>query len=134
MNEKHILKIAEEQKLKEAQVNAVAALLAEDATVPFIARYRKEATGSLDEVAITEIRDRLTRLQEMDDRRKTILKSLEQHGHLTDDLKERVEAAETLAALEDIYLPYKPKRRTKATIAKEKGLEPLADIIFEQKG
>ncbi|MGD9233372.1 MAG: Tex family protein, partial [Desulfobacterales bacterium] len=101
---------------------------------PFIARYRKEATGSLDEVAITSIRDRLNQLKELDNRRETILKSLEKHGHLTDELKEAVFAAETMAILEDIYLPYRPKRRTKATIAMEKGLEPLAKSIFKQTG
>ncbi|MGD9211814.1 MAG: Tex family protein, partial [Desulfobacteraceae bacterium] len=98
------------------------------------ARYRKEATDSLDEVAISFIRDRLSQLEEMDQRRDTILNSLEQHGHLTDELKEKVMAAETLAALEDIYLPYRPKRRTRATIAKERGLEPLADTLFAQTG
>ncbi|MGD9189298.1 MAG: Tex family protein, partial [Desulfobacteraceae bacterium] len=104
------------------------------ATVPFIARYRKEATGSLDETQITAIRDRLTQLAELDARRQTVLNSLEKHGHLTDELKDRVMAADTLAVLEDIYLPYRPKRRTKGTIAKERGLEPLAQLIFEQTG
>ncbi|MCP4347269.1 MAG: RNA-binding transcriptional accessory protein [Desulfobacterales bacterium] len=134
MSETHILKIADELNIKQSQVQAVALLLEEGATVPFIARYRKEATDSLDEVAITAIRDRLIQLRELDARKETVLKSLEQHGHLTDELKEKVLAAETLAVLEDIYLPYKPKRRTKATIAKEKGLEPLALLIFEQAG
>ncbi len=134
LNETYILKIAEEQTIGKTQVNAVAELLQDGATIPFIARYRKEVTGSLDEVAITDIRDRLIQLHELDQRKDTILKSLEQHGHLTDELQEKVLAAETLAVLEDIYLPYRPKRRTKATIAKEKGLEPLADLIFEQKG
>lgn len=132
MNISHIEKISSELQLKDFQVKAVALLLEEGATVPFIARYRKEATGSLDEVAITTIRDRLKQLEELDARKETVLKSLEQHGHLTDELKEKVFAAETLAVLEDIYLPYKPKRRTRATIAKEKGLEPLAQLIFEQ--
>jgi uncharacterized protein len=109
-------------------------LLEDGATVPFIARYRKEATGSLDEVAVSAIRDRLTQLQELDSRRETILNSLEQHGHLTDDLKDQVLAAETMTQLEDIYLPYRPKRRTKATIAREKGLEPLALAILAQEG
>ncbi|MCP4106153.1 MAG: RNA-binding transcriptional accessory protein [Desulfobacteraceae bacterium] len=134
MSETHILKIADELNIKQSQVQAVALLLEEGATIPFIARYRKEATDSLDEVAITAIRDRLIQLRELDARKETVLKSLEQHGHLTDELKEKVLAAETLAVLEDIYLPYKPKRRTKATIAKEKGLEPLALLIFEQTG
>jgi len=126
--------IAQEQNMNEHQVQAVAALLAEGATVPFIARYRKEATGSLDEVAVTAIRDRLSQLRELQERKGAILKSLEKHGHLTDDLQERVLAAESMAVLEDIYLPYRPKRRTRAVKAKEKGLEPLATMILEQKG
>ena len=134
MNENHIHKIAEENRLTIPQVRAVSGLLEEGATIPFIARYRKETTGSLDEVIVTIIRDRLGQLKELDDRREAVLKSLEKHGHLTDELQEKVECAETLTALEDIYLPYRPKRRTKATIAKEKGLEPLAEAIFEQKG
>jgi uncharacterized protein len=134
MEKKNILKIATELKLKKNQVDAVALLLEQEATIPFIARYRKEVTGSLDEVVITSIRDMLHRLKELDARREFILKSLDQHGHLTDELKEEVTAAETMTALEDIYLPYKPKRRTRATIAREKGLEPLAELIFAQNG
>jgi len=134
MNEAHISTIAQELSLNEPQVQATALLLDEGATIPFIARYRKEATDSLDEVAVTAIRDRLHQLKELDERREAILKSLEQHGHLTDELREKVLTAETLAVLEDIYLPYKPKRRTRASIAKEKGLEPLAQLIFEQNG
>ncbi len=133
-NNTFVTKIAGETNLGEAQVAAVAALLAEGATIPFIARYRKEATGSLDEVAVTAIRDRLNQLKELSERREAILSSLEKHGHLTDELKEKVMAAETMAVLEDIYLPYKPKRRTKGVIAREKGLEPLAMQIFEQSG
>ncbi|MBW2409081.1 MAG: RNA-binding transcriptional accessory protein, partial [Deltaproteobacteria bacterium] len=113
-------------------VQACIDLLKQDATIPFIARYRKEATGSLDEVAITAIRDRLNQLEELNARREAILKSLETHGHLTDELKQSVVSAASMAALEDIYLPYRPKRRTKATIAREKGLEPLALGIMEQ--
>ncbi|MBI1911453.1 MAG: RNA-binding transcriptional accessory protein [Deltaproteobacteria bacterium] len=127
-------KIAGELNLTAAQVKATAALLDEGSTVPFIARYRKEATGSLDEVLITAIRDRLTQLKELEKRREAIIKSLEEMGKLTDELKEKVFAAETMSALEDVYLPYRPKRRTKATIAREKGLEPLAQKIFEQAG
>ena len=132
MEEKHILKIADELNITAKQVGAVAGLLAENATVPFIARYRKEATGSLDEVAITNIRDRLEQLAELDKRREAILESLEKQGHLTAELKDKVMAAETMTVLEDIYLPFRPKRRTRATMAKEKGLEPLAKILFEQ--
>ena len=108
------------------------ALLDEDGTVPFIARYRKEHTGSLDEVAITTIRDRISQLKELDKRRAAILKSLDERELLTDELKEQVLAADTLAQIEDVYLPYRPKRRTRATAAREKGLEPLAQSIFEQ--
>jgi uncharacterized protein len=133
MDAKYCLKIAEELKITANQVAAVAGLLAESATVPFIARYRKEATGSLDEVAITAIRDRLEQLAELDKRREAILESLEKQGVLTDELKAKVMAAETMTVLEDIYLPYRPKRRTRATIAKEKGLEPLATLLLEQE-
>jgi len=132
MEEKHILKIADELNITAKQVGAVALLLAENATVPFIARYRKEATGSLDEVVITNIRDRLEQLAELDKRREAILESLEKQGNLTAELKDKVMAAETMAVLEDIYLPFRPKRRTRATMAKEKGLEPLAKMLFEQ--
>lgn len=132
MTASHIEKISTELLLKNTQVGAVETLLEDGATVPFIARYRKEATGSLDEVFIRTIRDRLQQLKELDQRKESILKSLEENGHLTDELKENVQAAQTLAILEDIYLPYRPKRRTRATIAREKGLEPLACLIFEQ--
>ena len=132
MNETHILKIAQELSLTTKQVQATADLLNEEGTVPFIARYRKEATGSLDEVAITAVRDRLNQLMELDKRREAILKSLEERGQLTDELKEKILSAETIVVLEDIYLPYRPKRRTRATIAKEKGLEPLAQSLFTQ--
>jgi uncharacterized protein len=133
MNEAHIPKIAEELGFTPKQVQATADLLSEGATVPFIARYRKEVTGSLDEVAITTVRDRLNQLMELDKRREAILKSLEERGQLTDELKEKIVSAETLAVLEDIYLPYRPKRRTRATIAKERGLEPLAHRLFAQE-
>ncbi|NLE29735.1 MAG: RNA-binding transcriptional accessory protein [Phycisphaerae bacterium] len=133
MNEKHIIKIAIELSINPHQVMAVATLLEEGGTVPFISRYRKEATGSLDEVAITAIRDRLDQLKELDARREAILKSLEERNLLTDELKTAIDAAETMSVLEDIYLPFRPKRRTRATIAKEKGLEPLADLLFAQE-
>jgi protein Tex len=129
----HIAKITGELGLTEKQVSATAALLEEGATVPFIARYRKEATGTLDEVEITAIRDRLLQLAELDKRRVAILKSLEERGQLTEQLKDDILAAESMTSLEDIYLPYRPKRRTKATIAREKGLEPLAVRIFSQE-
>ena len=123
MNETHILKIAGELKVQPRQVTATAKLFAEGATVPFIARYRKEATGSLDEVAITIIRERLLSLAELDQRREAILKSLTERNLLTDELNSTIARAETLTALEDIFQPYRPKRRTRATIAKELGLE-----------
>lgn len=132
MNEAHITKIAAELNITYKQVRATALLLTEGATIPFIARYRKEATGSLDEVAIGAIRDRLNKLIELDKRREAILKALGERGQLTDELKGKIAMAESITVLEDIYLPYRPKRRTRATIAKEKGLEPLAQSIFAQ--
>jgi protein Tex len=129
MNELYFGKIAAELKLQPRQVAATARLFAEGATVPFIARYRKEATGSLDEVAITTIRERLINLAELDQRREAILKSLQERNLLTDALKGAIAKAETLTALEDLYQPYRPKRRTRAMIAKEKGLEPLAVLL-----
>jgi len=133
MTSGHIQLIAQELSITEKQVLACAALLDEGATVPFISRYRKEATGSLDEVAVTAIRDRLAQLRELDKRREAILKSLEETGKLTDELKEKVLAAPNMTVLEDIYLPFRPKRRTKAMIAREKGLEPLAQRLFSQE-
>jgi len=128
----YALKISQELSIRSRQTEAVLELLDAGGTVPFIARYRKEATGSLDETQITAIRDRLVQLQELDKRRKTILETIEKSGKLTDELKEKILAAETMAVLEDLYLPYKPKRRTRATIAREKGLEGLAEAIFAQ--
>ena len=130
----HISTIADELTLPSAGVRTTVNLLRQGDTIPFIARYRKEATGSLDEVAITAIRDRLKQLEELDARKATVLKSLETHGHLTEELKQNVLSAANLALLEDIYLPYRPKRRTKATIARQKGLEPLALKLLEQTG
>ena len=132
MIEKHLLKITQELNLQPRQVAATAVLLEEGATVPFIARYRKEATGMLDEVAITTIRDRLEQLEELDKRREAILGSLTERKLLTDELKAKVEKAETLSTLEDIYLPFRPKKRTRATVAKERGLEPLAEQLWAQ--
>ena len=133
MDERHVLKIAAELGLAARQVQATAVLIAEDASVPFIARYRKEVTGSLDEVQITAVRDRLEQLAELDKRREAILKSLEERKLLSDDLKEKILAAEAMSVLEDIYLPFRPKRRTRATVARERGLEPLAQILFSQE-
>ncbi|MFA5010809.1 MAG: Tex family protein [Ignavibacteria bacterium] len=132
MDLKHAPKIAQELNLKLHQVENTAKLLMEDATIPFISRYRKELTGSLDEVEVTAIRDRLHQLEDLDKRREAILKSLAERELLTEELQGKIDAAETMTELEDIYLPYKPKKRTRATVAKEKGLEPLALMIFEQ--
>ncbi|MHB8829358.1 MAG: Tex family protein [Syntrophales bacterium] len=132
VSEKHYPKVAAELKIQQSQVAATAKLLAEGATVPFIARYRKEATGTLDEVQIAEIRDRLEQLAELEKRREAILKSLAERELLTDELAGRIADAEALSALEDIYLPFRPKRRTRAMVAREKGLAPLAELIFAQ--
>ncbi len=133
MNEDHLIQLAKELSIPVMQIAATAKLLEDGATVPFIARYRKEATGTLDEVAITAIRDGLERLKALDDRRESIKKSLSERNLLTDELSAAIAAAETLAKLEDIYQPFKPKRRTRATVAREKGLESLAAFIFENQ-
>ena len=133
MDERHVAKIAAELGLAAGQVQATAGLIAEGGTIPFIARYRKEITGSLDEVQITAIRDRLEQLVELDKRREAILKSLQERDLLSEELQEKIQAAETLSVLEDIYLPFRPKRRTRATVARERGLEPLAQILFAQE-
>lgn len=133
MQQDHIKKISEELNILPRQVVATIELLDEGATVPFISRYRKELTGSLDEVAIAAIRDRVNQLRDLDKRKDAILKSLKEQEKLTPELEQKVLKAETMAILEDIYLPYKPKRRTKATVAREKGLEPLAKAVFEQE-
>ncbi|GFM33363.1 Tex family protein [Desulfovibrio subterraneus] len=125
-------RIAKELSLSAAKVEAVIALLDDSATIPFIARYRKEVTGGMDEVAIAAIRDRNEQLGELEKRRSAITQSLEERELLTPELRKAVDGAETLAALEDIYLPYRPKRRTRAQIARERGLEPLADILWKQ--
>ena len=127
------IKIAQELKLTVDAVRNTIDLLNEGATIPFIARYRKEATGSLDEVAVTQIRDRLKQLTELEARREYILQSIGEQGKLTDELRKKIEAAEALCVLEDLYLPYKPKRKTRASVAREKGLEPLAERIYAQE-
>src|SRR5688572_15581046 len=132
-NPDHVLRLAQELNVKVFQVAATAQLLAEGATVPFIARYRKEVTGELDEVQVLAIRDRLEQLQAIDERRASILASLKERNLLTPELEKAINAADALTVLEDIYLPFRPKKRTRATIAKEKGLEPLADLLFAQE-
>lgn len=124
--------VSTDLKIGPRQVAAVAKLFAEGATVPFIARYRKEAHGNLDEVQILNIQEKLTYYNTLESRRQTILKSIDEQDKLTDDLREKIEKTTSKTELEDLYLPYKPKRRTRATIAKEKGLEPLAELIREQ--
>ncbi|WP_437283151.1 Tex family protein [Sorangium sp. So ce375] len=126
--------LAEELSLPRQGVSAVAKLLAEGATVPFIARYRKEATGGLDEVQIRAIEERRAYLIELEERRATVVTEIQKQGKLTDTLASKIRACRTKAELEDLYLPYKPKRRTRAIIAKERGLEPLADRMWSQPG
>ncbi|MDB5155842.1 MAG: RNA-binding transcriptional accessory protein [Mucilaginibacter sp.] len=128
----HYKKLAAEFSIAEKQVIATVSLLDEGATVPFISRYRKEMTGSLDEVQVAGIRDRIQQLRELDKRREAILNSLTDMGKLTPELEAKIKAAETMVLLEDIYLPYRPKRKTRASIAREKGLQPLADLLFAQ--
>jgi uncharacterized protein len=128
----HYIKIAQELSISSKQVNTTVDLLDEGATVPFISRYRKELTGSLDEVQVAAIRDRVQQLRELDKRREAILKSLTELGKLTPELEKQVNDAETMVALEDIYLPYRPKRKTRASMAREKGLQPLADLLMAQ--
>jgi len=131
-NPDHVLAVAAELNLKIHSVAATAGLLKEGATVPFIARYRKEVTGELDEVQIMAIRDRLEQMAQLDERRAAILASLKERYLLTPELEKAVNAATNLTALEDIYLPYRPKKRTRATIAREKGLAPLAELLWAQ--
>ena len=128
--EKILLQIAAELKVRPAQVNAAVQLLDGGATVPFIARYRKEATDGLDDTQLRELEARLGYLRELEERREAVLKSIEEQGKLTAELRAAIEAAPTKQELEDLYLPYKPKRRTKGMIAREAGLEPLADKLF----
>ena len=131
-SQSQIKNVALQLSLGERDVSAVVQLLDSGATVPFIARYRKEATGNQDEVAIARIRDLIIRLRQVDERRQAIISSLGKRDLLTEDLLEKLLAAESLARLEDIYLPFRPKRKTRASAARERGLEPLARMIFDQ--
>ncbi|HYX06856.1 MAG TPA: Tex family protein [Bacteroidales bacterium] len=133
MLEDHIGLITHELNIKQIQVANTIKLLNEGATIPFISRYRKEVTGSLDETIITAIHERFEKLKDLDKRREAILKSIDEQGQLTPFLQEQIESATSMNDLEDLYLPYKPKRKTRASIAKEKGLEPLARIVMQQK-
>ena len=132
MSSDHISSVARELSVAAAQVRATVDLLGEGASVPFIARYRKEATGSLDEVAITAIRDRMAQLDALDQRRQAMLGSLEDRGLLSPELRRSLDGAETLSALEDLYQPFRPKRRTRASAARDRGLEPLAELLLRQ--
>src|SRR3954464_14812237 len=114
-------------------MTAVMALLDESATVPFIARYRKEVSGNLDEVQIRDIQEKLEYFRELQDRKETVLESIDSQGKLTPELKARIEAALEKTELEELYLPYKPKRRPKASVAREKGPEPLAQFLWDQQ-
>lgn len=132
MEDKHVGIIAKELNISEKQVKSTLMLFSQGATIPFVARYRKEATGGLDEIQLMAIRDRKEKLEEIDKRRESILATLEENDHLTDELKSQLKAAQSLAELEDIYLPYRPKRKTRASMARERGLEPLAKILMAQ--
>ena len=126
-------KIAEELNIRTGQVEAAVKLIDEGCTIPFIARYRKEATGALSDEVLRNLYDRLVYLRNLEDKKNTVLTSIEEQGKLTEELKAQILAAETQVAVDDLYRPYRPKRRTRATIAKEKGLEPLANLILLQK-
>ncbi|HEX5805099.1 MAG TPA: Tex-like N-terminal domain-containing protein, partial [Macromonas sp.] len=128
--QKIITQIAQELSVQPRQVEAAVNLLDGGATVPFVARYRKEATGGLDDIQLRELDTRLSYLRELEERRAAVLKSIEEQGKLSPELRAAIEAAPTKQELEDLYLPYKPKRRTKGQIARENGLEPLADRLF----
>ena len=128
-----IATLTSEFGLQKWQVENTVNLIDEGNTIPFIARYRKEAHGSLDDQVLRELNDRLTYLRNLDKRREEILNSIEEQGKLTDELKAKIDAATVLAELEDLYRPYKQKRRTRAMMAKEKGLEPLAMYLWERK-
>ncbi|MDR3094972.1 MAG: RNA-binding transcriptional accessory protein [Bacteroidales bacterium] len=132
MKEQHIVTICEELALQAQQVRNTLELLADGATIPFVSRYRKEATGSLDEVQIAAVKARYDRLLEIDKRRESILHSIEEQGKLTGELKHQIETAKSLSELEDLYLPFKPKRKTRASVARERGLEPLAQQLLKQ--
>lgn len=127
-----ILKISEELGIRKNQTEAAVKLIDEGNTIPFIARYRKEVTGSLNDEVLRNLYERLTYLRNLEERKETVLGSIEEQGKLTEELQKQILAAETMVAVEDLYRPYKPKRRTRATIAKEKGLEPLANVIALQ--
>ena len=125
--------LAEELQIGRHQAEAAVKLIDEGNTIPFIARYRKEATGALNDEVLRNLYERLTYLRNLEERKETVLAGIEEQGKLTEELKSQILEAGTLVVVEDLYRPYRPKRRTRATIAKEKGLEPLAAVIILQK-
>lgn len=130
-----IIKILQEELgLKKQQVENTIGLIEEGKTIPFIARYRKELTGGLSDEVLRDFHERLVYLQNLQARKEQVIRLIEEQGKLTEELKSQIEKATTATEVEDLYMPYKTKKRTRATIAKEKGLEPLADTIWEQKG
>src|SRR5450759_3648060 len=130
---RNILLVAKKLGLHDWQVENTIRLMDGGATIPFISRYRKEMTGSLDEVQLMHIKDEYDRLKDLDARKEAVIKSIEEQEKMTPELRKRIDATLTMAELEDIYLPYRPKRRTRATIAREKGLEPLAVLVMDQQ-
>ena len=126
-------KLTEELDVKRWQIDAAVQLIDEGNTIPFISRYRKEATGELNDEQLRKLYERLVYLRNLEEKKEQVISSIEEQGKLTEELKKQILAAETLVAVEDLYRPYRPKRRTRATIAKEKGLEPLAALITLQK-
>ncbi|MDE6740270.1 MAG: RNA-binding transcriptional accessory protein, partial [Lachnospiraceae bacterium] len=128
-----ILKLKEELNVEKWQVEAAVKLIDEGNTIPFISRYRKEATGSLNDEVLRDLDERLTYLRNLEEKKEQVLKSIEEQGKLTDELRERIVAAETMVVVEDLYRPYRPKRKTRASVAKEKGLDGLAQFILAQE-
>ena len=127
-----IKKLAEEFKLKESQLEKTIALIDEGNTIPFIARYRKEETGSLDDTVLRDLNDRLTYLRNIEKRKEEVTALITEMGKMTDEIASAIANAQTITEVDDIYRPFRPHRKTRASVAKEKGLEPLADLIFEQ--
>ena len=133
VSKEHVARIAGELQVSTKQVVSVIDLLTDGNTIPFIARYRKEATQGLDEIALRAIEDFVEKFNQLQKRKATILKSIQDQGLLTKDLQSRIESCDDLTALEAIYLPFKPKRKTRASAARERGLQPLADILLKQE-
>lgn len=127
-----IQKIKEELKVEKWQVESAVKLIDEGNTIPFISRYRKEVTGSLNDEQLRDLHERLVYLRSLEDKKEQVLSSIEEQGKLTEELKARILAAETLVVVDDLYRPYRPKRKTRASVAKEKGLDGLAEYILEQ--